>query len=85
MDFCSSYITVLMDFSLSSPLGEDEPRTIAIGGRAKDLRIPLMWDAYMQTGGLLLQTGDKTKEKTVKCPLANLQVRTFLNRPLLLR
>ena len=74
-----------MGHSLSSPLGEDEPRTIAIGGRAKDLRIPLMWDAYMQTGGLLLPTGDKTKQNTVKCPLANLQVRTLLNRTLLVR
>lgn len=59
--------------------GEDEPRTIAIGGRAKNLRIPLMWDVYMQTSGLLLV--DKTKEKPVKSPeepleseLANLQV-----------
>lgn len=74
-----------MGHSLSSPIGEDEPRTIAIGGRAKDLRIPLMWDAYMQTGGLLLLTDNKTKENTVNYPLAALQVRTLLNRTLLVR
>lgn len=79
-------IIALMDHSLLSLSGEDEPRTIAIGGRAKNLRIPLMWDAYMQTSGLL--PVDKTKEKTVKGPekpleseLASLQVRVLLNKP----
>ena len=74
---------MLMNHSLPSPSGDDEPRTIAIGGRAKNLRIPLMWDAYIQADGLL-RVG-KTKGKTVKSPfdseLANLQVRTLLSNP----
>jgi len=88
MCFGFAYVTTLMDYSLSSPSGEDEPRTIAIGGRAKNLRIPLMWDAYIQTDGLLKV--DKTKEKTTKSPerpleseLASLQVRTLLSKSLL--
>jgi hypothetical protein len=79
---------MLIDYFLPSPSGEDEPWTIAIGGRAKNLRIPLMWDAYIQAGGLLKV--DETKEKTVKsperpleCELANLQVRTLLSKSLL--
>ena len=76
-------IIALIYHSPPSLAGEDEPRTIAIGGRAKNLRIPLMWDVYMQTSGLL--PVDKTTEKLVKSPekllesdLANLQVRMLL-------
>ena len=88
INFGFSYIMMLMNRSLLSPSGEDEPRTIAIGGRAKNLRIPLMWDAHIRADGLLKV--DKTKNETAKRPerpleseLANLQVRTLLSKPLL--
>lgn len=75
---------MLMVYPLPSPSGEDEPRTIAIGGRAKTLRIPRIWDAYIRPEGLVKH--DKTKGKAVKTPerpfengLASLQVRTSPN------
>lgn len=73
------YIIKLIIYPLPSPSGEDEPRTIAIGGRAKTLRIPLMWNAYMQMDRLLKH--EKTDGKTAKnlegpsgSELASLQV-----------
>jgi hypothetical protein len=68
---------MLMDlFFYPSPSGEDEPRTIAIGGRAKTLRIPLMWDMYIQPEGLLKcgKTEKKSPARPLEGGLASLQV-----------